>query len=148
MKLTSQWTGLDIARAFSQLAAPIGHDVAIEELKKAAEPMRADAAASAPRDSGPGPHLADHIVIAETTRLPGGRSGRWRDTNEHEHVIAVGPSHRPDDVFWGKFQEFGTAHHPAQPFLRPAFSAGAKRALEAAALGIGRNLMKRLKGRT
>jgi HK97 gp10 family phage protein len=146
MKLTSQWTGADIATAFSKMAAPLRHDLVTKILVNAAEPMRATAADLAPRGPGRGPHLADNIVIAETTRLPGGR-GRWRDIEDHEHVIAIGPAHKPNDVFYGVFQEFGTAHHPAQPFLRPAFDQHRKSVMAAAGKSLGDALLRRVKGK-
>lgn len=33
------------------------------------------------------------------------------------------------DPFYGLFQEFGTAHHAAQPFMRPAFEQSKEQAL-------------------
>lgn len=114
--------------AFRRIASVADqHDAAIAALLHAVEPIRAGAAARAPRGKGKGPHLADHIVAAETTRVPGGR-GRFRDVKAGEHVVAIGPSYRPEDVFWGGFQETGTAHHPPQTFLRPAFDAGVEEA--------------------
>jgi HK97 gp10 family phage protein len=112
--------------AFTALPTSVTHDTAVEALLKAVEPIRAMAATRAPRGDGAGPHLADHIVAAETTRVGTGRGARA--VAGHEHVVVVGPSYRPEDVFWGTFQELGTATHPAQPFLRPAFRAGIRQA--------------------
>lgn len=50
-------------------------------------------------------HLADNIVI--TSRL----------SEKKGAVVRVGPS---KDAWWGGFQEFGTPHVPADPFMRPA----------------------------
>ena len=146
MKLKTSWTGADLAATLRQLAQPVRHEVAVRALSEAAEPMRAEAASLAPRGHGKGPHLADNIVIAETTRVPGGR-GRWRDSEDTEHVVAVGPSFRPDDVYWGLFQELGTAHHSAHPFLRPAFDHHSSKVMEHAGRLLVASVLSRLKGR-
>jgi HK97 gp10 family phage protein len=36
----------------------------------------------------------------------------------------------PFDPFYWRFQEFGTQHHAAQPFMGPAFDANASRAID------------------
>jgi HK97 gp10 family phage protein len=41
-------------------------------------------------------------------------------------AVAVGPT---KDYFYGYFQEFGTAHHGAQPWARPGFDEGKDEAL-------------------
>jgi hypothetical protein len=76
------------------------------------------ATALAPRGPGPGPHLADHIEI-----------GVERGVDAQEFVAAVGPERRPEFIFWGYWQEFGTVKQPARPFLRPAFDEAAPRSL-------------------
>jgi HK97 gp10 family phage protein len=43
-------------------------------------------------------------------------------------VALVGPS---KGAFHGMFQEFGTSHHPAQPFMRPTVDEDGQRAVEA-----------------
>lgn len=73
----------------------------------AAEPIRADAARDAPRSPHPTRNkLAEHIISIITDRGPG------------KVEVSVGPSRR---AFQGFFQELGTEHHAAQPFLVPAF---------------------------
>lgn len=118
------------------------HDAAIRALLEAAEPIRSRAASLAPRGKGKGPHLADNIIAAETTRVPGGK--KWRDVKEGEHVVAIGPSYRPEDVFYGAFQEMGTAHHPAQPFMRPAFDAAQEESQRILGRALWRNILSAL----
>ncbi len=65
-----------------------------------------------------GPDLADNIVIS-TTRVKGLPSSETA-------AVAVGPAKRS---FYGFYQEFGTAFHGAQPFMRPAFDVGVTKAI-------------------
>lgn len=66
------------------------------------------------------------------------RSGQLRDNIEIGKVkiekearvkIPVGPNSK---AFYGLFQEFGTRHHAAQPFMRPAADESQGRVLAAA----------------
>lgn len=58
-----------------------------------------------------------------------------------EVIVAVGP-HK--DAFWGPFQELGTPHHPAQPFMRPALEEKA----EEIAAAIGQAVWEALERKT
>jgi HK97 gp10 family phage protein len=49
--------------------------------------------------------LSEHIVVEIVEE-------------EDDMVVAAAGPHK--DAFWGIFQELGTPHHSAQPFLRPA----------------------------
>ena len=75
MKLRYRIDGLDqMTDAFRRIASRVDQEqAAIEALLFAVEPVRAEAARLAPRGKGKGPHLADNIVAARTTRVPGGR---------------------------------------------------------------------------
>ncbi len=136
----------NITARLRQMSDAVSHEVAIEALKEAAEPIRALASALAPR-SNQAPHLADNIIVSETTRVRGfGGSGRWRDVDPFVSTVAIGPSYRPEDIFYGQFQEFGTAHHAAQPFLRPAFDVMRSRVPKMIAASLGRAIARRTKG--
>ena len=74
-----------------------------------AELVAENAGVRAPRRSG---YLATHMV-AEII-----------ESNEAQAMAAAGPEEK---AFWGFFQELGTRHHPAQPFLRPALDENADR---------------------
>lgn len=80
----------------------------------AAMVIREAAAAKAPRRYGT---LSDEMMIGEP-KIDG-----WKVT------VGVGPS---KNAFYGRFQEFGTGHHAAQPFLRPAVDENSDRAISAA----------------
>lgn len=111
MKFSHRMTGHDeLRRKLRSLPAAVQREVSVEALKHAAEPMREEAALLAPRSKGHGPHMADHIVVEETQF--GGAIGPDVST------VALGPT---KDFWYASFQEFGTAHNPAHPFMRPAF---------------------------
>lgn len=119
MKLRHRWTGdVDMMRTYRSLSGAVSRQVMTDALREAAEPLRAAAAAAAPRSKGAGPHLADSIVVAETQF-----AGNGNAAGPDVVTVAIGPSHKPVDMFYGFFQEFGTAHHASQPFMRPAWMA-------------------------
>lgn len=73
-----------------------------DAVKAGAEIVAEDAEARAPRYRG---ILATEIAIEE------------EESTDKRAVYKIGPSKK---AFWGRFQELGTSHHTAQPFLRPA----------------------------
>ena len=85
--------------------------LAEQELKRMAQ--------MAPREPG-APDLADNIVIST------GRVIKPKGSDSHAAAVNIGPEKR---FFYGFFQEFGTVHHGAQPFVRPAFDGGVTKAL-------------------
>lgn len=94
-------------------------DLAVQskELMKAAkaggEIIRDAMEQRAPRDTG---RLAAGEIVSA---LPS-------QSNAYVATVRIGPSRK---VFWGLFQEFGTAHMAAQPFVLPAFEATKDEAL-------------------
>lgn len=70
----------------------------------AAEPVRAVAAQKAP--------------IGQTGRLAGEMTTELLESKTRRASAGVGPH---QDAWYGRFQEYGTVHHAAQPFLRPAY---------------------------
>lgn len=124
MKMTFTLTGgKELADNLATLAQPMQKKILIEGLLAAATPLQSVAAQLAPRSPFPGPHLGDHIVKMV---MPARDLERVTDVS-----VAVGPERRPDYIFWGYFQEFGTARAAAQPFMRPAFEQTAIRILDA-----------------
>lgn len=98
-------------------ANALGEDV----LTDAAEPIRERAAANAPR--GATGTLQDNIIVG--TRSTAFRV--WKRTAASDRArVGVGPS---TEAFYGMFHETGTAHHPADPFLRPGLDSGRKAAI-------------------
>lgn len=117
--------GRDLVKRLEALPSAVSRKVQITALTEGAKPIQARASALAPRDEKASPpHLADNIVIGAVSEAQIIKRGR-----EGETVVEVGPSLKPSDHFYGFFQEFGVAHHPAQPFMRPAFDENAPRSL-------------------
>lgn len=112
-----------LARTLNQLPAAFSRKIILDALKEGAEPIRDTAAILAPRHTG---DLAGGMTISTTNRLGGTAGGRWQERGETEHAVAVGPS---KDEYYGLFQEYGTVHHSAHPFLRPAFDQQGAQAL-------------------
>jgi len=115
MKVSMTFTGWkEMARALRGLPEAVSLNVQRQALRKAAEPMRAEAAALAPR--GPdAPHIADNIVIG-TPAITGVLADLVHESEQA--VVAVGPQ---KNYFYGLFWEFGWIHHAAHPFMRPPF---------------------------
>ena len=110
--------GADLGRALGELSKAVSARVRRESLLAAGVPVQRAAADNAHRTEGAGPHLADNIAI-----------GLERGEDAQELHATIGPERRPDFIFWGYFEEFGTIHQPAHPFLRPAFDEAALRSL-------------------
>lgn len=126
--------GQQLSATLQRLSERANKRVSLDALKMGAEPIRAMAERSAPRRS-PKPDLADNIGVS--TR---------RATEDETAAVAVGPVR---GYAYGLPQEIGTVFHPAQPFMRPAFDARWRAALEAiraaywtalAAVGVGQSV--------
>lgn len=145
--MTLDGTG-DLLKRLQQLPASVSAQAQRRALLSGAEPMRAHAAALAPRDTqSNGPHLADHIVIGVQSARKlknAGLSAAELDVAQSGTVVEVGPSQKPSDHFYGYFQEFGTVHHPAHPFMRPAFDAQGRRSLAVVLASLWESIRKAL----
>ena len=103
--------GPELAKALEALPKAVQGKTLEDALLKSAEPIVEEAERLAPKLSG---ELATDIE-AEPGR-----------TNDKTRKVVIGPE---KDDFYGMFQEFGTRHNPAQPFLRPAWDARVEDAL-------------------
>jgi HK97 gp10 family phage protein len=110
--------GAELAKALEELSMRVGKSVMREALREGAEPIRKYMAQAAPQSSE-GPHLRDHMVIGNA------RTGDMA-------AVAIGPrkGFAPRSHIYPFAQEYGTVHHSAQPFMRPAFDAQAATALK------------------
>jgi len=134
MKMSASLHGAaDLRKRLSELPQAVSTKVQRQALLTGAEPLRAAAAALAPRDEqSSGPHLADNIVIGVQSRRKLGQSGlsaSEMDLAGEGTIVEVGPALQPSNHFYGRFQEFGTIHRAAQPFMRPAFDAQGRTSL-------------------
>lgn len=107
--------GQQLADALGQLSTRVSAKVKREALKESAEPMRVRMSELAPLDPTTPLDLKDEMVISNA-----------RGQDAADTAIVVGPSRR---VPYGYLQEFGTVHHGAQPFARPAFDLTNRQAL-------------------
>jgi len=96
--------GAELQRNLDALSTRLSRQVQRQALTEAADPIRTTMAQLAPRAPGP-PDIAANIVIGPA-RLP------------QQVAVGVGPA---KGFRYGFFQEYGTVHHRAQPFMRPAF---------------------------
>lgn len=116
-----------LAANLQSLSTRLSRQIMREALRKAGEPMRARAESAAPRRPGP-PDLADNIVMSNARPSDG------------SVAIVVGPAF---GFFYAYFQEFGTGHHAAQSFLRPAFHGHVEQAINTVKGEIWRELVSR-----
>lgn len=121
----------ELEDALRKLPEEVAGKVLRAALRKAALPMVEAARQAAPRSDSPGPrgHMADSINV----RLLKGVEG----DHDIETHLAIGPD---SNHFYGLFQEFGTVHQPARPFLRPAFDNGAEGALKQFSAELGKGI--------
>jgi HK97 gp10 family phage protein len=97
----------------------------VAALKVGGAPIKAAMEQLAPREPG-APDMAAGIVMASVTKLGAPDGRKWEIREDSEAAIAIGPS---KDFYYGIFQEYGTVHHKAQPFARPAFEGNKEAAL-------------------
>ncbi|OMQ44930.1 HK97-gp10 family putative phage morphogenesis protein [Ensifer sp. 1H6] len=113
----------ELDKALQQLKVATAKNVARRVLMKAAEPIAEDMRARAPDDPDTGGNdLKSSIGVG--TKL----TKRQSKANKRESPVEVfvGAGGVPQ----AHLQEFGTEHHVAQPFARPAWDAGKSQALE------------------
>lgn len=113
-------------------------------------------------------HTAGQIIVVEAQRLAPHDTGRLRNsirvTDDKDGLlygklnatgranldgvsVYIGPvgSAEDGDVYYAKFQEFGTIHMQAQPFMRPAIAAKRPEAERTLVQLLGRDLLGLLK---
>lgn len=103
-----------------ELPQRIGRATLRKSLVKAAQPVAVVARSLAPDDPAtPAPDLKASIAV--TTTLTRGQRRRRPKLNEVE--VYIGPTRQAGRAVlnYASFQEFGTVHHPAHPYLRPAW---------------------------
>lgn len=111
----------DLERVLLELPRSTAKGTVRRAMTKAATPMR-DLMASLAPDDPSSPPLDLHTSIAVSSKQKGGRQISLTRAAANEVVIYIGPTSEgyPQAIM----QEFGTIHHPAQPFARPAWEQG------------------------
>lgn len=144
MKITMKVEGLkEVRAALDELPKATSKNVIKRVLLKQAEPIVRAARAAAPVRYG---HLKRSIIAlyrstggdagksafaqaraGGASRAEAGQAARAanRGAGGSAEVI-IGPGRHPQAIF----QEFGTEHHPAHPFLRPAWDSNKDKVLE------------------
>jgi len=129
----------ELDAALSQLQGTAAKTTLRRVARRALEPMRAEAQRLAPDDPDtPNPDLESSIIIS--SRQKSGRQGRRSAEEKRSVVVYMGPS--PEGYPQAVMQEFGTAHHPPQPYMRPAFDGEKDGALEIIKADLGDEINK------
>jgi HK97 gp10 family phage protein len=140
LKTTMRVEGLsDLEKALQELPRATGGNVLKRAIVKPAQVFADRARDLAPKDEGV---LKEEIKVSKpkvisagkaafaaamregATRAEAGQAAREANraaggAGRHA-VVSAGPTKK---AFHGTFQEFGTAHHAAQPFMRPTWDA-------------------------
>jgi HK97 gp10 family phage protein len=122
MKTTVKLEGLrEVKAALQRLRATTETSIIKQVLSARAEPIAETARRLAPVEHG---DLRDGIVVSD--RLTARQRGLHQKRGPNEVEVFVGAGPHPQ----AHLQEFGTSHHPAQPFMRPAWDQHKEKALE------------------
>lgn len=147
----------ELDRALSELPKATARNVLVRTLRGASEPLVAAAKEKVPVRTGnlkdsiafstkkPKGHDAGARAFAEAmsegaSRAEAGsalRAARAANPNAFAEGF-VGPGRHPQAIF----QEFGTSHHPPQPFMRPAWDATKHQVLNIIKSTLGENIHK------
>jgi len=153
--VTFQFHGLkECEAALKELPKATARNVQVRVLLKRAQPIVAYAKAMAPVQFGdlkksiqattqrPHGHKSPATQAFAQTIAAGGSQEQARAAAK-----AVGPS--PVEVYIGpgrnpqsSLQEFGTSHHPPQPYMRPAWDFGGKEAMNGIAKDLWAEIQK------
>lgn len=111
--------GKELAQFLDSLRPRVSRRLQYEALMAGAKPIRDEAQRRAPFDpvKSKGAHLQENQIIRYARDPNGGNAA----------AVAVGPAKW---TWWGAWQEWGTAHHKAQPYLRPAFDQMVRKAID------------------
>lgn len=146
----------ELEAALADLGKSLGKGVLRRVGIRALTPMAEDARAKAPNDPETPESIAETIIV--TTRRPAGAKSaaqrafgavRAAGGGVAEGRAAAKAAGGAVEVFMGPNrdpkavqQEFGNSRHGPQPFMRPAFAAGAQDALDAVAGDLGAEIEK------
>lgn len=166
MKSTVRVEGLkELDAALAEIGKAAAKAVLKRVLKRAGQPIADRASQLAPDDPAtPSPDLHTSIGVSAKLKNPTGakefaavlksggsraeavtalRDARRASSGEDSFAMMhVGPDYKQRH---GTLQEFGTAHHPPHPFMRPAFDEKKGEALEIIKRDLGAEIMKTAK---
>jgi HK97 gp10 family phage protein len=130
--------GLDaLKRSINELTADLKRKVVRAGLRDAAAPIAKAARAKAPVLKKDHPYrlpgtLKRSIITKASKEFNGknGEIGVYIAVRKRKGLGGKAGARNPFDPFYWRFQEFGTQHHAAQPFMGPAFDANSARAID------------------
>ncbi len=103
----------ELAKRMAALPDKLRHQTLVRALEIAGLPILQRMEQLAPFDpQSEGPHLKHNLGMTSL------RSWDGQKRHEHEAAIGIGPA---KFLRHGGFQELGTAEHPPQPYMRPAW---------------------------
>lgn len=109
--------------ALQEFSTATGRNVVQRALIKAAQPVVESAKSYAPDDpETPAPDLKSSIIASPNLT----RRARQNTARANEVEVYIGPSATAGRLVlnYASFEEFGTVHNPAHPYLRPAWDGG------------------------
>lgn len=114
----------ELEEALSKLPKATGKNVLRRVAKGALEPMANQASGMTPVETG---KLAFNIAVSEKRT---GRARRFRTPGSMGITMAMGPVSGQGVLEYASFVEFGTNDTAAAPYMRPAWDAQSRPALE------------------
>jgi HK97 gp10 family phage protein len=127
----------ELKHAISVLTADLKRKVVRSALRDAAAPIAKAARAKAPVLKGDHtyrlPGTLKRSIITKASKEFNGKNGEigvYVAVRKRKGLGGEVGARNPFDPFYWRFQEFGTQHHRAQPFMGPAFDANASRAID------------------
>lgn len=132
-----------LGRVFEQMEKDARDELLTEVLVEAIEPMRQAAEAGAPDDPATTGrrNLPPSVIVSSGQK--GGRAKNARTLGKFWARVFMGPTKY--GTVQGLMQEFGTRHHGAQPFMRPAWDAHKRQLFESIRKGMWGIVKKALK---
>lgn len=114
----------ELLKALDEMPAALGQKrkLIVKSLRKAAAPVRDKGESNAPELTG---RLKDNIGISVVDQTATGAEAR------------IGPT---EPGFYGLFEEIGTAHQLAQPWLGPAFDETVEQAVKILSDELGKGI--------
>jgi len=141
MKLSVDVKGLaEVAAAIEGLKPATAKRVLRKVATEALTPMRDKARALAPDDPRTGPPHDLKSSIEISPKQKSGRQLRFTEEGASSVTVFMGPTFEgyPQAIP----QEFGTAHHPPKPYMRPAWDQHKHQALQHVATELGAEVQK------
>ena len=122
--ITAKFTGGDVlAKALRTLPVKVEKQIIREATKAAAEPVLHAARSHAPVLTG------DLVASLKITTKTSSKKSSFTARVQAAGQGAKTGNDYTGDQFYAAFQEFGTSHQPARPFMRPAFDENVDKAI-------------------